>query len=265
MLRRQRSLQRRFCLVALMLLVPAVARAQVPVIDALNLVETARTAYNTYQTYRKLVEQYELLVRMARRAAGMSRYRTPDVPVVFHDPGRYVAGAPFIRALNSGDPSGQGFDSVTRTPLRPEAVLSGLSAAARRDVERAFSTIDISDSVGALASNQIGHVRGFASSTTGAIRVLENDTLGGSDNEHYQTAILDRINAAQVIARRQDTSTNQLISHLVEQSLVQTKRERDTEAIVMGMRVRRLRYYREYSASFFTPTAQATAAAWRQP
>jgi hypothetical protein len=247
------------------LLAPALAAAQVPVIDALNLVETARTAYNTYETYRKLVEQYELLVRMARRASGMARYRTPDVPVVFHNPSRYAAGAALLRALNAGDPTGQTYDGVIRVGVRPESVLSTLTASARRDVERAFATIDISDSVATMASHQVGHVRGYTSATTAAIRTLEGDTLGGSDNEHYQTAILDRINAAQVIARRQDASTNQLVSHLLEQTLVQTKRERDTEAIVMGMRVRRLRYARDYNASFFTNQAQAIADNWRQP
>lgn len=244
---------------------PTPVGAQVPVIDALNLVETAKTAYNTYQAYRQLVQQYELLVRMGRRATGMDRYRTPEIPIVFHDPSRYVAGAPLLRALNAGDPTGQIYDSVTRAALRPEAILTQLPANARRDLERAYATIDIADSTGAMAGHQVGHVRGYTAATTAAIRTLENDTLGGSDNEHFQTAILDRINAAQIIARRQDTATNQLMSHLVEQWLVDTKRQRDTEAVVMSMRVNKLRYYRDYSASFFTASARAAASAWRQP
>jgi hypothetical protein len=258
-------LLRRLVLSLLFVLAPAAARAQVPVIDALNLIETARTAYNTYQAYRQLVQEYELLVQMGRRAAGMARYRTPEVPIIFHDPSRYLAGAPLLGALNSGDPTGQIYDSVIRFARRPETILPTLPAAERLDIERAFATIDISDSVGAMAGHQVGHVRTYANATTAAIRTLENDTLGGPDNEHYQTAILDRINAAQVIGRRQDAITNQLVSHLVEQALVQTKRERDTEAVVMSMRVNRLRYFREYSASFFTPAAEATAAAWSQP
>jgi hypothetical protein len=256
---------RRAVLAFSLLLALTAAQAQVPVIDALNLVETARTAYNTYQTYRQLVQEYELLLRMTKRATGMARYRTPEVPIVFHDASRYLAGARLLSALNAGDPTGQIYDSVVRTAVRPESILPALPVAARRDVERAFATIDISDSVGAMAGHQVGHVRGYTNATTAAIRTLENDTLGGSDNEHYQTAILDRINAAQVIARRQDAMTNQLVSHLVEQALVQTKRQRDTEAIAMSMHVNRLRYFREYSSSFFTTAAQVTAANWRQP
>lgn len=244
---------------------PRPAAAQVPVIDALNLIETARTAYNTYQTYQQLIREYQLILRMAKRATGMERYRTPDVPVVFHDAGRYLAGGAMVRTLNAGDPTGQAYDSVTRFAVRPASVLPTLTPAARRNLERALATIDISDSVASLAGHQIGHVRGYSSATTAAIRTLETDTLGGSDDQHYQTAILDRINAAQVIARRQDTATNQLVSHLVEQALVQTKRQRDTEAVAMAMRISRLRFYRAYSASFFTPSSQAVADAWRQP
>lgn len=260
-----RTILRVITLATLFVASPALGRAQVPVIDVANIIETTQIAYNTYESWRQLVQQYELLVRMARRAAGMTRYRTPDVPVAFHNPGRYLSGVPLIRALNGGDPSGQAYDSVTRTALRPESALAAMPAAARRNVEREYATIDIADSTGSLAGHQIGHVRSYTAATTAAIRALENDTLGGSDDEHHQTAILDRINAAEIIARRQDTAANQLISHLVEQSLVANKRQRDTEAVAMSMRVSRQRYYRDYSASFFPPSARAAASAWRQP
>lgn len=254
-----------FVVAAVCLAHPNTASSQVPVIDVANLIQVVKTAYNTYESYRQLTQQYELLVSMGRRAAGMARYRTPVVPVVFHDPSRYVAGAPFLRALNAGDFGGELYDSVIRTTLRPEPVLGLLTPEARQNFERAYATIDIADSTGELAGHQVGHVRGYTNAATAAIQTLETDTLGGPDDEHFETAILDRINAAQVLARRQDTSTNQLLSHLVEQWLVQTKRQRDTEAVAMNMRIGRIQYYRQYNATFFSPEAEATASAWREP
>jgi hypothetical protein len=244
---------------------PATAQAQVPVIDALNIIEAAKTGYNTYESLQQLLKQYELLVSMGRRAADMGRYQTPAVPVIFHDPSRYVAGAAFLRGLNAGDPTGQIYDSVIRTALRPEPVFGLMTPMARRDFERAYATIDIADSTGAMAEHQVGHVRGYTQAATAAIQTLEADTLGGPDNEHFETAIIDRINAAQIIARRQDTSINELLSHLVEQWLVDTKRKRDTEAVAMNMRIGRIQNYRAYSATFFTASSEAEASAWRQP
>jgi hypothetical protein len=251
--------------VCLGLQIPARLHAQVPVIDAFNLIETAQIAFNTYETYRSLVQQYELLIKMARRAPGLARYRTPNVPFVSHQIGRYVVGGPLLQAFNSGDPTGNAYERVIRFAVRPESILPLLGADARRNTESAYATIDLADSTATLASHQIGHIRSYSASAASAIDALERDSLGGPDDEHYQTAILDRINAAELVARRQDAATNQLISHLLEQSLVRAKRLRDAEAIAMNMRLRQLQHYRTYSASFFPADAGAAASAWRQP
>lgn len=243
----------------------APARAQIPVIDAFNLIETAQTAYNTYQAYRALLREYEVLVTMARRHRDMARYVTQDVPLIIHDVARYPSAAPLLQALNVGDPAGDRYFQVVRPAERLQSFAGTLSADARAMIQRAYATIDIADSTASMAAHQLGHVRVFSRNAQAAITSVERDTLGGSDDLHQETAILDRINAAQVIARRQDAVTNQLMSHLVEQWLVTNKRERDAEAVLMNMRLNDLRYYRPYAGSFFTDAADVAAANWRQP
>ena len=51
------------------------------------------------------------------------------------------------------------------------------------------------------------------------------------------TAILDKIAAGELLARRQDMATNQLLSHALEQMLARSKRERDTEAATINMQL----------------------------
>lgn len=258
-----------FCVLAVVIGVlsvnPTIARAQIPVIDAANLIETAQTAINTYQMYRTLMREYEILVKMARRLPGMTRYITPDVPMIAHEASRYPSAALLLDALNSGDPGGERYVRVVRPAQRLQTLSTAMDAEARTMLERAYATIDVADSTASLAAHQLGHIRGFTRNAAGAIAAVERDTVGGSDDLHQQTAILDRINAAEVIARRQDTATNQLLSHLLEQLLVTNKRERDAEAVLMNMRINQLRYYRAYSGSFFTESAASRARDWRQP
>ena len=63
------------------------------------------------------------------------------------------------------------------------------------------------------------------------------------------TAILDKVAAGELLGRRQDMATNQLLSHALEQLLARSKRLRDTEAATMNMRLGGLRDGRAAGAS----------------
>ena len=51
------------------------------------------------------------------------------------------------------------------------------------------------------------------------------------------TAILDKVAAGELLGRRQDMASNQLLSHALEQLLARGKRLRDTEAATMNMQL----------------------------
>ena len=51
------------------------------------------------------------------------------------------------------------------------------------------------------------------------------------------TAILDKVAAGELLGRRQDMATNQLLSHALEQLLARGKRQRDTEASTLNMQL----------------------------
>jgi hypothetical protein len=246
-------------------LVARESAAQVPVIDVAALIQTVQIAYNTYEAYRTLVREYEVLVAMARRHPNMERYRTPDVPFVFHNTAAYPEGAPFLEALNAGDPAGALYARVIRPADRADTLPQSMPTDARLDLGREYATLDVADSTGQMAIHQVGHLRSMSTALAEAIRAIETDTLGGSDNEHGETAILDRLNAASIIARRQDEATNQLLSHYLEQELVSAKRARDAEAIALDLRISQWRYYDDYSRSFFTEASHDQMRAWRQP
>jgi hypothetical protein len=81
---------------------------------------------------------------------------------------------------------------------------------------------------------------------------------------HELTANLDKIAVGTLVARRQDTATNQLLSHVLEQLLARGKRLRDAEAATMNMRLANLRDGRAVGTSVIAGAANDLRT-WRQP
>jgi hypothetical protein len=243
----------------------APVRAQIPVYDAANHMETIEIVRETVEEYNKLVEQYQTILRMSQALPNMGRYRMEPVAFAQHNPARWTYGGPWLSGLNAGDANGALYSRVTRLLQRPpNAALARLPAAARRDIENAYATIEITDSMAQRGAHQVGIVRGFGGRLQNLIEILENDTLNPDPAYHQVTSVLDKVAAGELVGRRQDTATNQLLSHALEQLLAQAKRKRDTEAATMNMRLGAMRDGGAVSRRFIAGSAAALRT-WRQP
>lgn len=240
------------------------AHAQFAVLDGANLAQTIQIAERTLQHYNQLRQQYEVIVRMARRLGVLDQYRIPTIPIASHDTSRWTFGAPWLRALNAGDPTGAAYAAST-VPILPTSTMpAGLSAAARRFLDRAYATIEVADSVATLGAHQVALTRGYHGRIQNAVEALERDVLNAAQPYHEMTAVLDKIAAGELVARRQDTAANQLLSHALEQLLVRSKRERDTEAATINMQLTSWRDGRAANDAFVAGTGDALRT-WRQP
>src|SRR5207247_10993367 len=190
----------------------------------------------TWQPYDDRRREFDVMQRMAQKLRDLDPYRVPAISITGHDPSRWTYGAPWIQALNSGDPRGTAYGQ-TAVPLeRPRAAdLSRLSPAARRAFESLYATMEITDSVAMMGAHQVALVRGYFGKLQDAAQHLENDVLSSQSGAHEMTAVLDKVAAGELLARRQDEVTNQLLSHALEQLLARSKRLRDTEAGPMDM------------------------------
>jgi hypothetical protein len=225
----------------LLVLLAAPARAQLVVVDPGNLIQAILIAERTLRQYEVLRAQFQTIQRMAQGlGASMEGYRIPVVPTIRHDVSRWEYGRPWLAGMNSGDPTGGAYWQTTRQLERPPSGLQGLPAPSRRAIEQAYATIEIADSVAQLGGHQVALIRQQNDRLQRAIGGLEGDVLNGLARYHEMTANLDKIAAAELLARRQDMSANQLLSHALEQLLVRGKRLRDSEAVVMDMRLRTL-------------------------
>jgi hypothetical protein len=258
-------MSRRF-VVSLVLIVILVipARAQLVVVDPANLTQAILIAERTLKHYEELRREYETVRRMARGLGNLEPFRIPTIAITRHDPGRWEFGRPWIQALNSGDATGAAYAATTMPLLRPGAGMKRLGQTTRGAFERQYATVEITDSVAAMGGHQVALVRGYHGQLQQAVQALEGDVLNGLQRHHEMTAILDKIAAGELLGRRQDMATNQLLSHALEQLLARGKRQRDTEASALNMQLVTWRDARGANEAFVAGTGDALRT-WRQP
>jgi hypothetical protein len=245
-------------------LMPEPSGAQIPVIDPANLQQTILIAERTWQHYSELRRQYETIQRMARGLGNMDRFRIPPIAITTHDSGRWQYGRSWIQALNSGDPAGAAYFANALPLLGPSVTPGQLSAAGRRAFENRYATIEITDSVATMAGHQVALARNYHARLQEAVDALQGDVLNGLPRFHEMTAVLDKIAAGELLGRRQDMLSNQLLSHALEQLLARSKRQRDTEASVINMQLTTWRDGADANAAFGAGTGDALRT-WRQP
>ena len=131
-------------------------------------------------------------------------------------------------------------------------------------MKRQYATIEITDSVAMMGGHQVALARGYHGRLQDAVQSLESDVLNGLTRYHEMTAILDKISAGELLARRQDMLSNELLSHALEQLLARSKRLRDTEASTINMQLVTWRDSRAANEAFVAGTGDALRT-WRQP
>ena len=237
--------------------------AQIVVTDPANLVQAVLIATRTERQYEELVAEFQVIQRMARGLAGLDRYRLPAIAMTGHDPTRWEFGRPWIQGLNGGDATGALYLSTALPLERPDPRLAQLPLAARQAFERRYATVEITDSVAMTGGNQVALMRGYHDRLQQAVQELQGDVLSTQSGYHDVTAILDKIAAGELLGRRQDMASNQLLSHAVEQLLARSKRLRDTEAATINMQVVTWRDGQAANQAFVSGTGDALRT-WRQ-
>jgi hypothetical protein len=209
---------------------------------------------------------------MAKRLSAytsLDKYAIADIPkwrihVFFDAPEEPVLFArDYHAALNYGDASGNAYLSVT-VPLDATAMADeDVDVRALRDFAARLATINVADAAAISATNDAGHVRYNGRQELAAIGRLESDVIDPSE-EQGATAVLEKLSGAVVIGARQRQARAQLMVGIVEQLLVDNKRERDTEASLMNMQLATWRNGGAANDAFVAGTGDALRV-WRQP
>lgn len=246
------------------------ARAQWVVTDPGVTARSAVTAAVKEQILTTQRDQHSQLRRMAQRLSlhtDLRKYVVPDPPRWrihdFVNGGTFLFAGPFHAALNYGDSTGDAYVALTHPWAAARDLRHDLTALARRALAARFATIDVTDAATIAAANDTGRVRYNGRRELTAIDVLESHVVDPS-NEQSTAAVLDKISGATLIAARQRQARTQLLTDIVEQLLVDSKRARDTDAAAMNMQLTTWRDADAANRALVAGTADAIRN-WRQP
>lgn len=246
---RKPSKMRRHRLTLLMLLMaacvlarPAALFAQLVVYDPVNHLQALARYAELILTYQQLVAEYKHLVAQSRPVPVdmLTRYRAPEVRWRHASaPDTYDTNAGWIAGLNNGDTTGIGYRHATEHLDEYGPTLTTIPPTTAARVKRAYATIELTDGATIAAIHGIGAIRSTAREVERVITALEADAFSTDAAMQSQVAVLNKINGTTVLALRNQQSTNQLLTHLLEEHLLSAKRQRDAEAIDLNARITR--------------------------
>ena len=255
---------------ALMVTCTRTASAQLIVTDP------ATTARNTVVAGLKdsilevLAEQYSKLKRMAMRLSlhsDLRKYAAEEPPLWrTHDFESYLYANGYTAALNYGDATGSEYERLARHRMQASAVLATVPSHVREVLDRSLATIDLADATAMVATHQTGTLRIDGRREARAINILEADAIDPS-LEQSATAVLDKISGAVLIGTRQKQARLQLLTGIVEQLLVDSKRARDTDTAALNMQLNRIRAadWGEGGGTNMLTGSGQDLRTWRQP
>ena len=183
------------------------------------------------QSYQMVTNQYNQMLWMAKALpGGLARFGTIPTPWFLSSAGNiYGTTGGWIAAVNTGANVAGGYQGATEPLLPYGAALANVPADQLDRLEKHYATIELTDGANQDGMETIGTLRNNAPQVQTAIQSLENDSLNSSPDYNTEIAVLNKINAASVIALRNGQDTNKLLTTLAEQQLIEAKRQRDAE------------------------------------
>lgn len=230
--------------VALFLL-PIVAEAQFGsgvVFDPTNYHNALLRYYQLQQhlvelqkTVSKVTSQLNLAIQMARYVQNMeARYRA-----VFSQWRHFSASdlygntAGWIGAVNGAGP--QSVSPAYQRAIIPfltynQTFLDAINPADALHLKSAAASMQLADGANISALTTVGNIRGNAQALQLQIANLEQDSFSQDNNLNSEVSVLNKINAANVLTLRSLQDANNLQVAVLEQQVLQAKRQRDNDA-----------------------------------
>lgn len=195
-------------------------------------------------SYAQLVTQYNLALQMskslqnmpARYRAQFSPWRNAFAPDVYGNTGTWVSG------INSGSfgSANTGYQNAT-TQLLPYSPgeLSAMTPEELARVRSQYATVELADGANTTAMTTIGAIRGSAPGIATQIGNLEQDSLSNAPGLNTELAVLNKINATEVLTLRTLQDSNKLLVSLLEEQTILSKQQRETTANTINADIER--------------------------
>ena len=195
-------------------------------------------------TYMQIVNAYQLAQRMSQSAPNMqARYAATWSPWRYASAqDNYGNATPWINGVNSGDLSSvlAGFQKATSAlSFYTPALLSAMPAGEARRIQSDIATIELIDGAAQNAMATIGAIRTHALQTTNTIGNIQNDSLSADPNLNTEVAVLNKVNATNVLSLQNAQDTNKLLVAILEQQTILSKQLRDSATNITNADINR--------------------------
>jgi hypothetical protein len=250
--------------------IPAPVTAQLvvhdPAVTARNAITAVVKEY-LIATQRAQRERIDFMAARLSRLTDLQKYSLPDAPEWrihdFWDDDISLLARDYHAALNYGDGSGAALLAVSHAVTSPNGLLNRLPLDAFRAFTARLATVDATDSALIVGTNDAGLTRYNGRRELAAIEALEAQAIDGSDDQST-TAVAEKVSGATLIGNRQRQARLQLLSSVVEQLLMDSKRARDADTAAINMQLVAWRDRKAANEAFVAGTGDALRT-WRQP
>lgn len=215
-------------------------------------------------TYALLQVQYQHLQFMSQKVPVnmLTRYLAVASPWI-NSAARDVYGTTggWTTGINSGLGVSPGYSLATR-PLNVYGALGSIPGLSR--IQTDYATVELTDGANIAGMQTLGDIRANAPAVETAIQNVESDSLSSDPDMNTQVAVLNKINAANVISLRNTQDANKLLTTLAEEEIIDAKRKRDAEAQAFDDHIQ---FMAEGQAALTSQGAGLSDAmiAWRMP
>jgi len=219
------------------------------------------------QLYQKARQQYEQMLWMAKSVPVnmQARYRAIVTPWTNTTASNtYGTTAGWINGINTGTEVDSAYGQVAEKLNPYGSAFSNIPGDQADRIKSAYGTVEITDGANVNTMQTIGRVRANAPALENTIQALESDSLSSDPEMNTEVAVLNKINAANLIALRNSQDTNKLLVSLAEEQVVAAKRMRDAEAQAINQHV----HFMTDGKAALTAQASGTSEAmlaWRMP
>ena len=182
------------------------------------------------RTYTQIVTAYNLALRMSRNLQNMpARYRAQfsnwrNVTAT----NTYGNTSGWLGGVNADLNTINGYLRATTqlTQYNP-ASLNGMPDFEQARVKSQYASVELADGANMNALSTIGSIRANAAALETRMNNLEQDSLSDDQSLNSEVAVLNKINATNVLALRSIQDSNKLLASLLEQQTIAAKQQRE--------------------------------------
>ena len=195
-------------------------------------IEKATATYNQIvTTYNRITQQYNQMVTNAKYLTNLSSYRQAVTPWQgMATTNTYGNTGSWIAAVNSGINTFAAWNTASFPRQLYGLAMSKVPAPQRPQLQAEYATLELQDGTAQAAMQIIGALRLHGVQNEGMLSDIAAASESGNPDLNTETAILNKINIANMVIARQAGDTNKILVAQAEQALVEAKMQHDAAA-----------------------------------